>query len=174
MEIWKDFIMTRHIARHMVIRKQPGLPLMRRRFIVIGGGLLVLLVVFFVVRASLQEPYVPEVTGKPSAVIDQTYFDYGTVRNGSWAETTFKVKNVGDQQLLIIGEPQVEAVTGCCPPKTTLSQKFLNPGEVATVSMRFSMHEGMDGEHEFRVHVRTTDPVNPDQQVVVLSNWVQQ
>jgi len=78
------------------------------------------------------------------------------------------------QQLFIVGEPQVEAVRGCCPPKTILSQKFLNPGEEATVSMNFSMHPGMDGQHEFRVHVRTTDPDNPDQEVVVLSNWVQQ
>jgi hypothetical protein len=166
--------MTRKIARHMVFRKEQDRSLLWRRGIVAGGGLLVLLIAFLVVRASLQKPYVPEVTGKPSAVIDQKYFDYGTVPDLSHVETTFHVKNVGDQQLQIIGEPIVEAVKGCCPPKTTLSQKFLNPGEDATVSMNFSMHPGMDGEHEFRVHVRTTDPDSPEQEVVVLSNWVQQ
>ncbi len=166
--------MTRKIARHMEFRNESDRTPLWRRGIVIGGGLLVLLIAFFVVRANLQPPYVPEVSGKPSAVIDQKFFDYGTVPNMSRVETTFRVKNVGDQQLQIIGEPIVEAVKGCCPPKTTLSQKFLNPGDVAIVSMNFSMHKGMDGEHEFRVHVRTTDPDNPEQEVVVLSNWVQQ
>ncbi|MCA0454014.1 MAG: DUF1573 domain-containing protein [Chloroflexi bacterium] len=166
--------MMRKIARHAEVNQQAGLPPSWRRGILLGSGLLVLLVAFLLVRASLQPPYVPEVTGKPSAVVDQTNFDYGTVPNGSRIETTFHVKNVGDQQLFIVGEPQVEAVVGCCPPQTTVSQKFLNPGEEATVSMNFSMHTGMDGQHEFRVHVRTTDPDNPDQEVVVLSNWVQQ
>ena len=165
--------MMRKMTRHAESKKQPGIPLIWRRAILLGGGLLVAVVAFMVVRASLQPPYVPEVTGKPSAAIDQSYFDYGTVPDLSQINTTFHVKNVGDQQLFIIGEPQVEVVQGCCPPQTSLSQKFLNPGEEATVSMSFMMHPGMDGQHEFRVHVRTTDPDNPDQEVVVLSNWVQ-
>ena len=48
----------------------------------------------------------------------------------------------------------------------------LRPGEETTVKVRFSMHAGMDGPHEFRVHIRTNDPVEPDKQVVILSNWV--
>jgi hypothetical protein len=34
------------------------------------------------------------------------------------------------------------------------------------------MHEGMGGPHEFRVHLRTNDPVEPEKQLVILSNWV--
>jgi hypothetical protein len=34
------------------------------------------------------------------------------------------------------------------------------------------MHEGMEGQHDFRVRVLTNDPDNPEQQVVVRSNWV--
>jgi len=34
------------------------------------------------------------------------------------------------------------------------------------------MHAGMDGKHEFRVHVLTNDPVEPEKQVVIRSNWV--
>jgi hypothetical protein len=44
------------------------------------------------------------------------------------------------------------------------------PGQESTVTLRFQMHAGMDGPHEFRVHVRTNDPEMLDQQVVVLSN----
>src|SRR5574338_34722 len=102
--------MMRKIVRHAEVNQQAGLPPSWRRGILLGSGLLVLLVAFLLVRASLQPPYVPEVTGKPSAVVDQTNFDYGTVPNGSRIETTFHVKNVGDQQLFIVGEPQVEAV----------------------------------------------------------------
>jgi hypothetical protein len=38
--------------------------------------------------------------------------------------------------------------------------------------MRFMMHAGMDGKHEFRLHIRSNDPVESDKQVVILSNWV--
>ncbi len=34
------------------------------------------------------------------------------------------------------------------------------------------MHPGMEGPHEFRVHLRTNDPAEPDKQLVILSNWV--
>jgi len=140
--------------------------------IMVGASVLLVGVIFTLMQASRREPYTPEVTGGPSAAIDQLYFDYGDVVNNSWVETIFHVTNVGDQDLIILGEPLVEVVEGCCPPQTTLSQKVLAPGEEATVNMRFSMHDGMDGQHEFRVNVLTTDPENPEQQVVVRSNWI--
>lgn len=33
------------------------------------------------------------------------------------------------------------------------------------------MHEGMEGPHDFRVWVRTNDPVSPEVELVVLSDW---
>lgn len=57
--------------------------------------------------------YTPEVTGGPSAVIDQTEFDYGDVHFNTTVETVFNVKNVGDRDLTFQGEPQVEVVEGC-------------------------------------------------------------
>jgi hypothetical protein len=48
----------------------------------------------------------------------------------------------------------------------------LQPGESTTLSMAFSMHAGMDGPHDFRVHLVTNDPLQPDKELVVLSNWV--
>jgi hypothetical protein len=50
----------------------------------------------------------------------------------------------------------------------------LKPGQTTTVSMSFMMHEGMEGFHDFRLHLKTNDPVQPDRQLVVLSNWVAQ
>jgi hypothetical protein len=49
----------------------------------------------------------------------------------------------------------------------------LKPGESTLVqSGEFTMHEGMDGPHNFAVHLKTNDRVNPDLIVNVLSNWI--
>jgi hypothetical protein len=49
----------------------------------------------------------------------------------------------------------------------------LKPGESATLeSTPFMMHAGMDGPHDFAVHLKTNDPQNPDLIVNVLSNWI--
>jgi len=34
------------------------------------------------------------------------------------------------------------------------------------------MHEGMDGMHDFRVHLPSNDPQQTDHTLTVLSNWV--
>ncbi len=48
----------------------------------------------------------------------------------------------------------------------------LQPGRTTTLSMTFMMHAGMDGPHNFRVHVPSNDPAQPDLTLTVLSNWV--
>jgi hypothetical protein len=48
----------------------------------------------------------------------------------------------------------------------------LKPGGSTIVqSSIFTMHPGMDGPHDFAVHLKTNDPKNPDLVVHVLSNW---
>jgi hypothetical protein len=39
--------------------------------------------------------------------------------------------------------------------------------------MQFTMPAGMDGPHDFRVVVQSNDPENPQQELRVLSDWVQ-
>jgi hypothetical protein len=48
----------------------------------------------------------------------------------------------------------------------------LQPGEQTSLSMSFMMHAGMEGQHDFRVHLPNTDPNWKDKELVVLSNWV--
>ena len=56
----------------------------------------------------------PTVTGAPAvAVLPQDTIDYGNVKLGSTINTVFKVRNMGDQPLVVLGEPQVELVQGC-------------------------------------------------------------
>lgn len=46
------------------------------------------------------------------------------------------------------------------------------PGGTATMRLQFMMHEGMEGPHDFRVHLRTNDSAEPVKELVVLSDWV--
>ena len=38
--------------------------------------------------------------------------------------------------------------------------------------MTFTMHPGMEGPHDFRVDLKTNDPVQPAKELFVLSEWV--
>jgi len=55
----------------------------------------------------------PQVSGAPRAEVDQTSIDHGNVRFEQPVESTFHVRNTGDQPLTILGEPRVELVQGC-------------------------------------------------------------
>ncbi len=80
--------------------------------ILVALGVLLSAFAFLLVRGSQQEPFKPQVTGKPKAVLDQTYFDYGDVHFNKVITTAFRVKNVGDQPLHV-EEPYVQVVDGC-------------------------------------------------------------
>jgi hypothetical protein len=34
------------------------------------------------------------------------------------------------------------------------------------------MHAGMDGPHDFQVHIKSNDPSLPEKTVTILSNWI--
>jgi hypothetical protein len=135
-------------------------------------GLLTMVAIMTMYLLTRSAPYTPEVTGRPSGVISQELFDYGDVNGGTWIETVFTLKNVGDQPLNILAEPYVEQIQGCCPPIASITSRTLYPGEEATVSMSFMMDNGMVGMHEYLTHIMTDDPVQSDKQVRIFSNWL--
>lgn len=53
-----------------------------------------------------------------------------------------------------LGEPHVRVVEGCCPGLLTLSEATLEPGESSRMAFPLQMHSGMDGPHDFDLHVR--------------------
>jgi hypothetical protein len=55
----------------------------------------------------------PEAGGAPRLAVDQTAVDEGYVQFDALVRTTFRLSNVGDQPLEILGEPMVELVEGC-------------------------------------------------------------
>lgn len=149
-------------------------PFWRRRSVRWSAAIIVLLLVAGAMAVSSGgNSFVPEVEGAPSAAIEQTAFDHGDIPINQPVETTYTIRNVGDQQLRFDGTPQIKVVEGCCPPQVHLSDTVLNPGEEATIHMQYSMHAGMAGPHLFELTVETNDPANP---IIVLtdrSNWIE-
>ena len=141
--------------------------------VVAGVGVIAVVVVAALLILSSRQPaFVPLVKGAPSAQFNQTKTDLGTIKLGQTVRSEFIIRNVGDKALTITNQPKVEVLKGCCPPDVQLTTHTLWPGQEAKISTQFMMHEGMGGEHEFRIHIETNDPKQPQQDLIILSNWV--
>lgn len=81
--------------------------------VVIVGVLALIAAVVALVSGNPRAPFTPEVTGAPRAVLDTTRIDHGTLAYSTPVETVFRLRNVGDQSLLILGQPEVELIEGC-------------------------------------------------------------
>lgn len=124
-------------------------------------------------KTTVPAGFEPQVIGAPSLVVlSDELIDHGDVPVNEFVETEFVIQNVGDEDLIILGNPIIEVVVGCCPSQTSVDDNVLSPGEITTIRTRFTMHPGMDGEHDFRVHVKTNDPQQPNKQLTILSNWI--
>jgi hypothetical protein len=131
------------------------------------GGLLGIAAIFVFANKDGQSS-----GGTPSIAVDQERIDFGYIKLGEYRSFKIKVTNNGDGTLQFIETPYIEIVQGCCQPDLTISSMVIKPGESAYVqSPDFMMHEGMDGPHDFAVHLKTNDPANPDMVVHVLSDW---
>lgn len=97
-------------------RRQDPKPSQRPAWLIpaiIIGGVVVVLAIIAVVTGNRRDPFEPEVTGAPRAEFDQTSIDHGSLRFEQPVESVFRVRNLGDQPLMILGEPRVELVEGC-------------------------------------------------------------
>lgn len=52
-----------------------------------------------------------------------------------------------------IGDPHPEVRAGCCPGPFSIGHRELGPGQSTTLTFELAMHPGMDGWHDFAVHV---------------------
>jgi hypothetical protein len=143
--------------------------------LIFGGSLILVAIVAFVLigrntGSGVPANFQPEAEG-PRVSIDRQVIDFGKRPLNVPVEATFRVRNVGSQDLRILDTPQIQVLEGCCPPEVLVGKMNLEPGEETTVSMSFSMHEGMDGPHDFRLHLRTNDPQEPEKELKVLSDW---
>lgn len=65
---------------------------------------------------------------------------------------TWTLENTGPGPVTL-GDPHAEVVDGCCPGPLTLGSPTLEPGAETALEFPLQMHLGMDGPHDFRVHV---------------------
>ena len=114
----------------------------------------------------------PVTGGTPAITVDQEKIDMGYIKLGNYRTINIKVTNTGDGVLRFTEDPYLEVVEGCCPPELSVGKMSLNPGESTYVKTpEFMMHQGMDGKHDFAIHLKTNDPAKPELLVHVLSDW---
>lgn len=80
---------------------------------IVLGAVLVVIGVVAAVTGGRRTSFTPEISGAPRADFDQTSIDHGPVSFEQVVESVYRVRNVGDQPLNILGEPRVELVEGC-------------------------------------------------------------
>jgi hypothetical protein len=110
--------------------------------------------------------------GTPAITVEEANIDMGYIKLGEYRSINIKVTNTGDGTLRFKEQPYIEVLEGCCPPQLSIGKMSLKPGESTYVrSPDFMMHAGMDGKHDFGIHLKTNDPKSPDFLVHVLSDW---
>ena len=134
--------------------------------VAVGGVLLVAAIFVFANPGSADSG------GTPGIAVEEQNIDMGYIKLGETRTLNIKVTNTGNGTLRFKEKPYIEVLEGCCPPQLTVGKMALKPGESTYVqSPPFMMHEGMDGKHDFAIHLKTNDPKNPDFLVHVLSDW---
>ncbi|OGZ21505.1 MAG: hypothetical protein A3D46_00050 [Candidatus Nealsonbacteria bacterium RIFCSPHIGHO2_02_FULL_43_13] len=105
----------------------------------------------------------------PQIEITPKSFDFGEVQYGDIAEYSFKIKNTGSEILEI---KRLATSCGCTSAK--IAKVELNPGEEA--DLRVTYDSGAmsgphgKGEQERIIYVKSSDPVNPQVEVMVYAN----
>ena len=65
---------------------------------------------------------------------------------------TWRLTNNGSATIAL-GEPHAEVIEGCCPGPLQVGTSTLKAGESTDVTFPLQMHPGMDGPHEFSIHI---------------------
>lgn len=82
----------------------------------VAAGVLVIGVAILLITmagGAADPNFAPQVTGAPKLVVDQPFYDLGDFHFNTLAQVTYTLRNVGDQPLRILEQPQVQVVEGC-------------------------------------------------------------
>ncbi|NTW48771.1 MAG: DUF1573 domain-containing protein [Chlorobiales bacterium] len=108
--------------------------------------------------------YATAALAQPKISVDKTEVQFGMMYNGSAKEMSFKVTNKGKDTLQIY---EVDVSCGCTNvthPKTALA-----PGESQALTILFNA-SGYTGLTKKAVDIKTNDPSNPNQRVVLVAD----
>lgn len=100
-------------------------------------------------------------SGPELAVEDGPFFDFGAADEGSLVEHVFRMKNVGDTDLVILN-----VRPGCSCTKAQPSTNTIAPGATATLLARYNSAARADSSAYTQIAVETNDPKQP---TIVLS-----
>lgn len=106
---------------------------------------------------------------QPRIEISPQSFDFGDIQYGQVVEYTFKLKNTG-QALLEI--KRVSTSCGCTSAE--VSKEEIGPGEeidlLVTYNTGAMSGDHAKGEQERIIYVKSSDPVNPQAEVMIYAN----
>jgi hypothetical protein len=97
---------------------------------------------------------------------DVSLISMGHVPLNQTVEPTWTLTNTSREEVEL-GEAHAEVVEGCCPGPLEFGSTSLKPGEETQLVFPLQMHEGMDGPHEFQVHVPITS--GDDEELMTLT-----
>ena len=83
---------------------------------------------------------------------------------------TLKIRHAASFALLLAAavSPAMAQQSGAAGITSTDTKLFASEMDRAMARM----HEGMGGDHEFRIPLETNDPAQPEQDLIVTSNWI--
>ncbi len=104
----------------------------------------------------------------PAIEINEKSHDFGIVRYGDISEHTFKVTNMGTEDLEIL---KISTSCGCTKASVANSDKTISPGESVEMTVTFDPAVHKDdsdlGNLQRIVYVRTNDPANEEVEVEI-------
>lgn len=84
--------------------------------------------------------------------VDGAEVSMGHVPNDVTVTPEWTITNTTDQPITL-GEPHASVIEGCCPGPLELTATTLGPGQSTQLTFPLQMHDGMDGPHDFDIHV---------------------
>jgi hypothetical protein len=116
------------------------------------------------------EAFVIGMVEQGGLVVEGTVIDLGTVPLDITVTPTWMITNTGSERV-VLGEAHASVIEGCCPGPLTYSDPVLEPGEATTLAFPLQMHAGMDGPHDFDVHVPYGDGADDYLTLKVVGNF---
>jgi hypothetical protein len=131
--------------------------------IVVAGIAVVFIAAIALTRTATEEPgsAAPSETNSESSSVSETVLgvasdasliELGQVPLNKTVEPTWTLTNTSDRAVRL-GKAHAEVLEGCCPGPLEFTSTSLKPGDKAELVFPLQMHEGMDGPHDFDIHV---------------------
>jgi hypothetical protein len=100
----------------------------------------------------IAEPIVTGMINQAGLIVEGSVIDLGVVPLDTTVTPTWTITNAS-AQTVSLGEAHASVIEGCCPGPLMYSDTVLEPGESVLLTFPLQMHPGMDGPHDFDVHV---------------------